>query len=140
MTVQPVESTIKTRNLMYNPLLCRKQFIVDIYHPSIAQPKLTDVRDIIAKRFKVQDVGTITLTGFETKFGGGKTTGFCIIYNNAEMMKKFERKHILYKRKILEKKRLPRKQRKSIKKAKRLSHSLSDMKKKEAKKAKKKKR
>lgn len=34
-----------------------------------------------------------TVFGFRTKFGGGKSTGFCLIYDNEESFRKFEPKH-----------------------------------------------
>jgi ribosomal protein S24E len=41
------------------------------------------------------DAKTVFLFGFKTKFGGGKTTGFGLIYDNMEAVKKFEPKHRL---------------------------------------------
>jgi hypothetical protein len=37
----------------------------------------------------------IYLFGFRTAFGGGKSTGFCLIYDNLEAAKKYEPKHRL---------------------------------------------
>lgn len=37
----------------------------------------------------------VTLFGFRTHYGGGKSTGFCLIYDSLEDMKKFEPKHRL---------------------------------------------
>ena len=38
---------------------------------------------------------TTFLFGFRTAFGGGKTTGFALIYDSVEDAKKFEPKHRL---------------------------------------------
>lgn len=45
--------------------------------------------------FKVNDKATIFLHGFRTQFGGGKSTGFGLIYDNMEVAKKLVSKHLL---------------------------------------------
>lgn len=47
------------------------------------------------QKFRVSDPTTVTLFGFRTHFGGGKSTGFCLIYDSLEDMKKFEPKYRL---------------------------------------------
>jgi ribosomal protein S24E len=37
----------------------------------------------------------LTVFGFKTHFGGGKSTGFALIYDSAEAMKKFEPRYRL---------------------------------------------
>ena len=144
MATQKSEVTIRTRNLVINPLLCRKQCVVDIYHPGIAQPKFTQIKEQIAKMYKVKDVNTIVLSGFATKFGGGKTTGFALIYDTIAALKKFVPRYYITRSKIEMEKPLPakkpRKARKEFKKKWRMCHSFKDYKKKEAKKASRKKK
>lgn len=53
--------------------------------------------------------------GFRNKFGGGKSTGFCMIYDTLEDIKKFEPKYRLIRNGILEKKEQSRKQIKEAK-------------------------
>merc|ERR1711939_707301 len=62
---QPV--TLRTRKFIRNPLLGRKQMVVDILHPNRAN-----------------------IFGLQTQFGGGKTTGFALVYDSPEALKKFE--------------------------------------------------
>lgn len=50
---------------------------------------------VAAQLFKVQDPKTIFFFGFKSIFGGGRSTGFCLIYDNLEEAKKFEPKHRL---------------------------------------------
>jgi len=50
-----------------------------------------------------------TLFGFRTKFGGGKSTAFCLIYDNEESIRKFEPKHRLIRQGLQEKKETSRK-------------------------------
>jgi small subunit ribosomal protein S24e len=37
-------------------------------------------------------VDAITVFGLKTKFGGGQSTGFALIYDNADMKKKYDHK------------------------------------------------
>eukprot|EP00980_Cylindrotheca_fusiformis_P023070 scaffold10090_cov119-Cylindrotheca_fusiformis.AAC.8 len=105
---------IKTRKFKRNPLLARKQMIVDVIHPGRANVAKTELGDLIANMYKADAKLTI-LFGFRTKFGGGKSTGFCLIYDNEESMIKFEPKHRMIRIGVTEKKE---KSRKAIKEAK----------------------
>ncbi|CAN0120817.1 unnamed protein product [Ectocarpus fasciculatus] len=62
------------------------------------------------QKFRVSDATTVTLFGFRTHFGGGKSTGFCLIYDSVEDMKKFEPKHRLARAGLQDKKETSRKQ------------------------------
>ena len=63
--------------------------IVDIIHPNSATPKKTEVRDALAKNYKTT-ADCIIAFGFKTIFGGGKTSGFALIYDSVEAAKKVE--------------------------------------------------
>merc|ERR1712142_1442488 len=73
--------TVRTRKFMTNRLLQRKQMIVDIIHPNSSTPKKSEVRDALAKNYKTT-ADTIIAFGFKTVFGGGKTSGFALIYDS----------------------------------------------------------
>jgi len=45
--------------------------------------------------YKANDELSVVLFGFRTKFGGGRSTGFCLIYDNATAAKKNEPKYRL---------------------------------------------
>jgi ribosomal protein S24E len=45
--------------------------------------------------YEVKDPNTIFVFKFRTHFGGGKSTGFGLIYDNLEAAKKFEPKYRL---------------------------------------------
>lgn len=63
-------------------------------HPGKPSPKKTDIREKLAKMFKVlPDV--VFVFGFQTCFGGGKSTGFALIYDTLDHAKKFEPKYRL---------------------------------------------
>merc|ERR1712233_303631 len=79
--------TVRTRKFMTNRLLSRKQMIVDIIHPNAATPKKSEVRESLAKNYKVAPDQIIAF-GFKTQFGGGKTSGFALIYDSVSAAKK----------------------------------------------------
>merc|ERR1712166_1085881 len=87
--------TIRTRKFKQNPLLGRKQFVLDIIHPGMANVSKKDLATKLASMYKVHDSGCIQLFGFKTSFGGGRSSGFGLIYENKDKMKKFEPKYRL---------------------------------------------
>ncbi len=99
---------------MSNRLLCRRQMVVDVLHPGKATVKKTEIREKLAAMYKTQS-DVIFCFGFETVFGGGKSTGFALIYDTLDFAKKFEPKHRLVRHGLMEHKRMPRKQRKERK-------------------------
>merc|ERR1712169_135954 len=96
--------TLRTRKFIRNPLLGRKQMVVDILHPNRAN---------ISKANKDQ----VNVFGLQTQFGGGKTTGFALVYDSPEALKKFEPHYRLvrvgFASKIEKPSRQQRKQRKN---------------------------
>ncbi|KAL7547327.1 hypothetical protein ACHAWF_010644 [Thalassiosira exigua] len=83
---------VKTRKFMRNPLLSRRQMIVDIIHPGRANVARAELQEVIGGMHKT-DSKLVVLFGFRTKFGGGKSTGFCVVYDNEDALLKFEPKH-----------------------------------------------
>jgi small subunit ribosomal protein S24e len=75
--------------------LFRVSQIIDVYHPNRANVPKSELKEQIAKMFKVNDTKTIFVFGFRTVFGGAKTTGFALIYDNVEQALKFEPKYRL---------------------------------------------
>ncbi|GKY94765.1 hypothetical protein MPSEU_000903100 [Mayamaea pseudoterrestris] len=105
---------VKTRKFKKNPLLSRKQFIVDIIHPGRPNVPKTELQDVVGGMYKADPKLTV-LFGFRTKFGGGRSTGFCLIYDSEDAMRKFEPKHRLIRKGVLEKKEYSRKAMKEAK-------------------------
>ncbi len=102
--------TIRLRKVMRNPLLGRKQAVVECIHPNKANVSKKDAAAKIAKMMKVSDINTIFMFGFRTGFGGGKSKGFVLIYDNVETAKKFEPKYRLIRNGLLEKVETSKKQ------------------------------
>ncbi|KAG0331356.1 ribosomal 40S subunit protein S24B [Podila humilis] len=107
-------ATIRTRKFLTNRLLARKQMVVDIIHPARANISKDELREKLAKMYKV-DKEVVFCFGFRTAFGGGKSTGFALIYDNLESAKKFEPKYRLVRHGLMEIKKASRKQRKERK-------------------------
>ncbi|KAH8972641.1 hypothetical protein BDL97_01G001500 [Sphagnum fallax] len=80
--------TVRTRKFMTNRLLARKQFVIDVLHPGRANV---------------------------SKFGGGKSTGFSLIYDSVDAAKKFEPKYRLIRNGLATKVEKSRKQMKEWK-------------------------
>merc|ERR1719395_246612 len=66
------------------------QFVLDIIHPGMANVSKKDLATKLASMYKVHDSGCIVLFGLKTHFGGGRSSGFGLIYENKDKMKKFE--------------------------------------------------
>ena len=79
---------------MTNRLLARRQMIVDVLHPGKATVAKQEIREKLARMYKTTS-DCIVCFGFKTLFGGGKTTGFSLIYDNMDSLKKFEPKYRL---------------------------------------------
>uniref|UniRef100_A0A7S1YXX4 40S ribosomal protein S24 n=1 Tax=Trieres chinensis TaxID=1514140 RepID=A0A7S1YXX4_TRICV len=105
---------VKTRKFKRNPLLSRRQMIVDIIHPGRANVPRAELQEVVGGMHKADPKLTIVF-GFRTKFGGGKSTGFCLIYDNEDALRKFEPKYRLIRSGFQEAKEQSRK---AIKEAK----------------------
>mmetsp|Transcript_45770 Transcript_45770/g.129455 ORF Transcript_45770/g.129455 Transcript_45770/m.129455 type:complete len:132 (+) Transcript_45770:63-458(+) len=96
---------VRTRKFKQNPLLARKQFVLDIIHPGMANVSKKDLASKLATMYRVHDTHCIQLFGFKTHFGGGRSTGFGLIYDSVDKMKKFEPRHRLVRAGVGEKKK-----------------------------------
>lgn len=86
--------TIRTRKFITNRLLARRQFVVDVLHPSRANVSKAELQEKIAAIYKSQKDRVVTF-GLRTQFGGGRTTGFALIYDDEASQRKFEPKYRL---------------------------------------------
>lgn len=66
--------------------------VVEVIHPGLANVSKADLSTKLGKMYKV-DPKLIICFGFKTAFGGGKSSGFALIYDSLEAMKKFEPKY-----------------------------------------------
>ena len=68
--------------------------VIDVLHPNHPNVSKKDLRVKLASLYKSSDEN-IFLFGFKTQFGGGKSTGFALIYDSLDAAKKFEPKYRL---------------------------------------------
>merc|ERR1712146_452964 len=85
---------VRARKFQDNRLMSRKQCVVDIWHNNTACASRTDIAETVAGRYRA-DAENVVLFGFKTRFGGGRTSGFCLIYDSKDARKKYEPIHRL---------------------------------------------
>ncbi|KAA8914440.1 hypothetical protein TRICI_002883 [Trichomonascus ciferrii] len=94
--------TIRTRKFIRNPLLGRRQFVVDVLHPGRANVSKDELREKLATIYK-SEKDAVSVFGMRTQFGGGKSTGFGLVYDSNEALKKFEPRYRLVRYGMAEK-------------------------------------
>jgi len=62
-----------------------------------------ELKEKLAKTYKVSDPKCIFLWGFKIAFGGQRSTGFGVIYDSLDMAKKSLSKHLLMREGLKEK-------------------------------------
>jgi len=106
---------VRTKKFITNRLLQRKQFVVEVIHPGLAGVSKKDLKDKLTTMYKVSDPSCILLYGFKVAFGGGRSTGFGMIYDSLVAAKKYEPKYRLARFDLGKAKGVARKQRKEKK-------------------------
>ncbi|KAF2481343.1 ribosomal protein L23/L15e core domain-containing protein [Neohortaea acidophila] len=108
--------TLRTRKFIRNPLLGRKQMVVDVLHPGRPNVSKDELRGKLGELYKASK-DQVSCFGFRTQYGGGKSTGFALVYDSAEAMKQFEPRYRLIRygqaTKVEKASRQQRKQRKN---------------------------
>ena len=74
-----------------------------------------ELKEKLSKMYDVKDSSCTFVFGVKTQFGGGKSTGFGLIYDSVDAAKKFEPKYRLIRQGLAEKVDKSRKQRKERK-------------------------
>ena len=69
-------------------------FYSDVLHPNRPNVSKDDLRGKLAELYKANK-DQISCFGFRTQYGGGKSTGFALIYDSKEAMKRFEPRYRL---------------------------------------------
>ncbi|KAH7345512.1 ribosomal protein L23/L15e core domain-containing protein [Rhizoctonia solani] len=86
--------TLRTRKFITNRLLQRRQFVLDVLHPNRPNVSKAELSEKLAGIYKTDKVRVVTF-GFKTVFGGGRSTGFGLIYDSEEAQRKFEPRYRL---------------------------------------------
>ena len=97
------EIVIRARKFVANPLLARRQFVLDVYHPQAASVSRVNLRKLIAQKFGCSEQNVVVF-GMKTKFGGGKSSGFGLIYDSVDQLMKYESKVRLVRNGLTQKK------------------------------------
>jgi small subunit ribosomal protein S24e len=92
--------TIRTRKFLSNRLLQRRQFVIEVLHPSRPNVSKAELAEKLAKTYQT-DKNRIVTFGFRTIFGGGRSTGFGLIYDSEEAQRKFEPKYRLVRVRLI---------------------------------------
>lgn len=111
------KATLRIRKYIVNKLLDRKQFVVDLKHPGAPAPTREEIKDLVASQLKANKEFTV-IFGLKTIYGGGRTTGFGLIYDNKDALLKVEPTHRLIKAGLKEKSKQTRRSRKNTRKQK----------------------
>ena len=61
----------------------------DVLHPNRPNVSKDELRDKLADLYK-SNKDQVSVFGFRTQYGGGKSTGFALVYDSQEALKKFE--------------------------------------------------
>jgi small subunit ribosomal protein S24e len=93
--------TIRTRKFLSNRLLQRRQFVIEVLHPSRPNVSKAELAEKLAKTYQT-DKSRIVTFGFRTIFGGGRSTGFGLIYDSEEAQRKFEPKYRLVRVRLID--------------------------------------
>ncbi|THV04935.1 hypothetical protein K435DRAFT_898789 [Dendrothele bispora CBS 962.96] len=86
--------TLRTRKFITNRLLARRQFVLDVLHPGRPNVSKEELSEKLAAMYKT-DKARVVPFGFRTAFGGGRSTGFALIYDDEASQKKFEPRYRL---------------------------------------------
>ena len=67
---------------------------MDVLHPGRANVPKSELREQLAKMYKTAP-DVVMCFGFRTAFGGGKSSGFALVYDTLDALKKFEPRYRL---------------------------------------------
>ena len=85
---------VYARKVINNPLLRRKQVQVEMIHPETSNISKTAIKEKLADMFKAK-AEAISIFGLHSKFGGGRSSGFALIYDSLDERKKYDQKNLL---------------------------------------------
>lgn len=100
--------TVRIKKLRVNKLLSRKEVLLEVFHEGKPNVSHTDLKQQLVNKFK-WDEKNIVLFGFKTAFGGNRSVGFVLVYDNQQYLVKFEPNHRLRRAEILPKRNPKRK-------------------------------
>ena len=106
--------TIRTKKLRVNKLLARKELLLEVFHEGKPNVSQNDLKQLISQKYK-WDEKNLVLFGFKTAFGGNRSLGFVLAYDNQQYLVKYEPHHRLRRCAVLPKRNPKRKPEKELK-------------------------
>ncbi|WFD41177.1 uncharacterized protein MJAP1_004172 [Malassezia japonica] len=87
-TVQDPNSpiTLRTRKFITNRLLQRRQMVLDVIHPARPNVSRSELQEKLGEMYKAPKEQCFVF-GMRTHYGGGRSTGFALIYDSPESLK-----------------------------------------------------
>jgi ribosomal protein S24E len=70
--------------------------VIELIHPEKSNVSKSDIKAKLAQTLKAKEEN-ISIFGLKSKFGGGRSTGFALIYDTLDARKKFDSKKMLRK-------------------------------------------
>ena len=108
------KATLRIRKYIANKLLDRKQFVVDLTHPGAEAPTREQIAEKVASKRNTKKELCV-IFGLKTIFGGGRTTGFCFVYDSLDALKQIEPNYRKIRAGLAKKDKSPRRARKDAK-------------------------
>ena len=102
MTDKKEQFILYARKMINNPLLKRKQVVVELIHPDQGSVSKASIKAKLASMFKAKEEA-ISVFGLHSKFGGGRSSGYACIYDDLDARKKCDTKSMLLRDKITSK-------------------------------------
>lgn len=104
--------------------------MIEVVHPGLANIPKKELREKIAKMRKIKNSETVVLYGMHNKFGGQRSTGFCLIYDSPELRQKYDTKcrnnrELKYVKDKPKPSRLTRKAKKEVKMRRKKVHGIA---------------
>eukprot|EP00917_Polyrhabdina_sp_WS-2016_P032322 GHVP01068905.1.p1 GENE.GHVP01068905.1~~GHVP01068905.1.p1 ORF type:complete len:131 (+),score=24.99 GHVP01068905.1:43-435(+) len=82
------DATLRIRKFKSNPLLKRKQFAIEIIHPTRGTVTNLEIRESLAQKYSCPK-DCVIVQSHKTVFGGGRSKAFGMIYENVAALKTF---------------------------------------------------
>ncbi|KAI7996854.1 40S ribosomal protein S24-2 [Camellia lanceoleosa] len=90
-----VFSLLESGNFLFYFILIDLIQIIDVIHPGRPNVSKAELKEKLSRMYEVKDPNAIFVFKFRTHFGGGKFTGFGLIYDSVENAKKYDAKYRL---------------------------------------------
>lgn len=78
--------TLRTRKFITNRLLHRRQMVLDVIHPHRPNVSRAELQEKLGELYKTPKEQCFVF-GMRTHYGGGRSTGFALVYDTPEAVK-----------------------------------------------------